>query len=75
MPTGPSWFDTLFLATRCLQHPFLNTPELEDRTLGNKETHQALIDASGKLTFLKTLLPKLKAKGHRILLFSQVRTR
>ena len=67
---GVQLTSTLFV--RCLQHPFLNTPELEDRTLGSKETHQALIDASGKLTFLRTLLPKLKAKGHRILLFSQV---
>jgi hypothetical protein len=33
---------------------------------------KALIEASGKLTFLKLLLPKLQARGHRVLLFSQV---
>jgi SNF2 family DNA or RNA helicase len=36
------------------------------------ERHQALIDGSAKLGFLKAMLPKLRAKGHRVLLFSQV---
>ena len=35
------------------------------------DAHQSLIDASCKLVFLRSLLPKLKAKGHRVLLFSQ----
>ncbi len=29
------------------------------------------MDASAKLAFLRTMLPKLKAKGHRVLIFSQ----
>ena len=32
---------------------------------------RALIEASGKLSFLGKLLPKLKEQGHRCLIFSQ----
>jgi hypothetical protein len=58
--------------SRCLQHPFLCNNALEDYSLGPTERHQALIDGSAKLGFLKAMLPKLRAKGHRVLLFSQV---
>lgn len=34
--------------------------------------HAKLIDASAKLVLLKALLPKLRERGHRVLLFSQV---
>jgi hypothetical protein len=37
-----------------------------------EEQQKQLINGSGKLAFLKLLLPKLKARGHRVLLFSQV---
>ena len=37
------------------------------------EAHEKLIDASAKLRLLHIMLPKLKARGHRVLLFSQVR--
>jgi chromodomain-helicase-DNA-binding protein 4 len=46
---------------------------LEDHDLEATARHQALIDGSAKLGFLKAMLPKLRAKGHRVLLFSQVR--
>lgn len=36
--------------------------------------HEKLIDASAKLRILKSLFPKLKARGHRVLLFSQARS-
>jgi hypothetical protein len=55
-----------------MQHPYLTNPMLEPRHLPNKELHQNLIDASSKLRFLTMMLPKLKARGHRVLLFSQV---
>ena len=32
----------------------------------------ALIQASGKLVLIDKLLPKLKEKGHRVLIFSQM---
>ena len=57
---------------RCLQHPYLYAEDIEPRGLPPQETHEKLIDGSAKLRFLKALLPKLKARGHRVLLFSQV---
>ena len=54
------------------QHPYLTDPDLEDDTLPAEEQQRLLIDASGKLLFLKQLLPRLKERGHRVLLFSQV---
>ncbi|KAJ7071197.1 SNF2 family N-terminal domain-containing protein [Mycena amicta] len=56
---------------KCLQHPYLYEDTIEPRGLTQQETHAKLIDASAKLRFLKVLLPKLKARGHRVLLFSQ----
>lgn len=41
-------------------------------TLPDEEQQKRLIQGSGKLVFLKLLLPKLKERGHRVLLFSQV---
>jgi hypothetical protein len=60
---------------RCLQHPYLYEESIEPRGLPQQETHEKLIDASAKLRFLKVLLPKLKSRGHRVLLFSQVHSR
>lgn len=57
---------------RCLQHPYLIADDIEPKGLSSIDAHLKLIDASGKLVFLKMLLPKLKARGHRVLLFSQV---
>jgi hypothetical protein len=60
--------------SRCLQHPYLVSPELEPTGthLTKQATHVNLRDASAKLRLLHIMLPKLKAKGHRVLLFSQV---
>lgn len=57
---------------RCIQHPYLISDDIEPRGLEPLEAHEKLIDASAKLLLLRSLLPKLKARGHRILLFSQV---
>ncbi|KIR57067.1 chromodomain-helicase-DNA-binding protein 3 [Cryptococcus gattii Ru294] len=54
------------------QHPYLSAPELEAFDLPPEEQHRQLLNASGKLQFLKLLIPKLIARGHRILLFSQI---
>jgi SNF2 family DNA or RNA helicase len=63
----------LFSNLRILQHPYLIDPDLEQRGLSPVETQKQLVDASAKLHLLKSLLPKLKRRGHRVLLFSQVR--
>jgi SNF2 family DNA or RNA helicase len=44
---------------------------LEDESLPAADQQNRLIHGSGKLVFLKQLLPKLKERGHRVLLFSQ----
>ena len=54
------------------QHPYLSAPELENEDAPEEEQHRALTNGSGKLAFLKLLLPKLRERGHRVLLFSQV---
>ncbi|KDR85372.1 hypothetical protein GALMADRAFT_234197 [Galerina marginata CBS 339.88] len=63
--------NVLMQLRKCLQHPYLYAEDIEPRDLLPQETHDKLIDASGKLRFLKALLPKLKEHGHRVLLFSQ----
>ncbi|CAK9780505.1 hypothetical protein CC85DRAFT_256762 [Cutaneotrichosporon oleaginosum] len=56
---------------KLFQHPYLVAPEMDNPELSQEEQHKQLIDASGKLLFLKQLLPRLKERGHRVLLFSQ----
>ncbi|KAI6008336.1 SNF2 family DNA-dependent ATPase [Pisolithus orientalis] len=56
---------------KCLQHPYLISDTIEPAGLPLAEAHERLISASAKLRLLKCLLPKLKARGHRVLLFSQ----
>ncbi|KAJ3911523.1 P-loop containing nucleoside triphosphate hydrolase protein [Lentinula edodes] len=77
-PTGPNPHsrkatikNMLMQLRKCLQHPYLNDEDIEPRGLTPKETHEKLIDASAKLRLLKDLLPKLKVRGHRVLIFSQ----
>ncbi|TFK36879.1 hypothetical protein BDQ12DRAFT_686022 [Crucibulum laeve] len=63
--------NVLMQLRKCLQHPYLFAEDIEPRGLPPQEIHEKLIDGSAKLRFLKTLLPKLKERGHRVLLFSQ----
>lgn len=56
---------------KCLQHPYLISDTIEPRDLTSSEAHERLISASAKLRLLRSLLPRLKARGHRVLLFSQ----
>jgi len=45
---------------------------IEPKDLAPDEVHEKLVSASAKLILLRMLLPKLKERGHRVLLFSQV---
>jgi len=56
---------------KCLAHPFVQAPALEDRTVGPEAEMRALVEGSGKLNFLAKILPKLKERGSRVLIFSQ----
>ncbi|ORY65415.1 PHD/FYVE-zinc-finger like domain-containing protein [Pseudomassariella vexata] len=55
-----------------LCHPFLFNQDVEDRFVTDPvKVQQNLVEASGKLLLLNIMLPKLAAKGHRVLIFSQ----
>jgi chromodomain-helicase-DNA-binding protein 4 len=56
---------------KCIQHPYLISPDIEPKGLSVSDAHEMMVSASAKLRFLRTLLPKLKARNHRVLLFSQ----
>ncbi|KAI5296307.1 hypothetical protein KEM52_004287 [Ascosphaera acerosa] len=57
---------------KCLCHPFVYSRAIEDTSVTDvKVLHRNLTEASAKLKLLELLLPKLKQRGHRVLLFSQ----
>jgi len=56
---------------KCLCHPFVYSREVEERSVIAAVSHRNLVEASGKLQLLEILLPKLKERGHRVLIFSQ----
>ncbi|CRK41058.1 hypothetical protein BN1723_004999 [Verticillium longisporum] len=56
---------------KCLCHPFIYSQAIEERSDDPIVTQRNLISASAKLLLLEIMLPKLKERGHRVLLFSQ----
>lgn len=56
---------------KCLCHPFIYSTAIEERTLDDEALHRNLIDASSKFQLLEIMLPKLRERGHRVLIFSQ----
>lgn len=56
---------------KCLCHPFLYSSAIEERSVTDAALHRNLVDASAKFQLLEIMLPKLKERGHRVLLFSQ----
>ncbi|KAK5120681.1 hypothetical protein LTR85_006039 [Meristemomyces frigidus] len=56
---------------KCLCHPFVYSKSIEERNVSHSVSHRNLVDASSKLKLLELLLPKLKERGHRVLIFSQ----
>ena len=67
----PKLQNILMQLRKCLAHPFVQAPDLEDRNVERDQQQRALVEASGKLSFLARILPKLKERGHRVLIFSQ----
>ena len=51
-------------------HPYLKGAESDER-MDQHEEHARLTEASGKLVLLARLLPALRARGHRVLIYSQ----
>lgn len=78
----PNLMNTMMELRKCCIHPYLiNGAEeqimyeaREARTAGGEpmSSQQALINSSGKLVLIDKLLPRLKADGHRVLIFSQM---
>lgn len=56
---------------KCLCHPFIYNRDIEEQTLDTQLSHQRLVEASGKLQLLNLMLPQLRERGHRVLVFSQ----
>jgi len=56
---------------KCLCHPYVYNDQIEDRTLDKAVQMRYLIDASSKFRLLEIMLPKLRERGHRVLIFSQ----
>ena len=56
---------------KTLCHPFVYSREIEDRNLDIDASFRTLVEASSKLQLLSIMLPKLRERGHRVLMFSQ----
>jgi chromodomain-helicase-DNA-binding protein 4 len=56
---------------KCLCHPFVYSNDIEERGLSEATIHRNLVEASSKLQLLEIMLPKLRDRGHRVLIFSQ----
>nr|XP_057933194.1 lymphoid-specific helicase isoform X2 [Doryrhamphus excisus]XP_057933195.1 lymphoid-specific helicase isoform X2 [Doryrhamphus excisus]XP_057933196.1 lymphoid-specific helicase isoform X2 [Doryrhamphus excisus] len=61
----------LMLLKRCCNHPYLVEYPLDPATQEFKIDEQ-LVQSSGKFLILDRLLPALKERGHKVLLFSQM---
>ncbi|RFU77975.1 hypothetical protein TARUN_4249 [Trichoderma arundinaceum] len=56
---------------KCLCHPFMYSEAIEERHHDPTILYRNLVEASAKLLLLEIMLPKLKERGHRVLIFSQ----
>ncbi|RGP68114.1 chd1-transcriptional regulator [Fusarium longipes] len=56
---------------KCLCHPFMYSEAIEERHHDPTVLQRNLVEASAKLLLLQVMLPKLKERGHRVLIFSQ----
>lgn len=57
---------------KCCNHCYLIKPPDDNEPLTKVEALQQLIRSSGKLVLLDKLLVRLKERGHRVLIFSQM---
>ena len=56
---------------KCLCHPFMYSEAVEEKHNDYAVLHRNLVEASAKLILLQVMLPRLKERGHRVLIFSQ----
>ncbi|KAJ1766082.1 hypothetical protein LPJ54_005272, partial [Coemansia sp. RSA 1824] len=69
-PRVSSLNNILMEVRKIVSHPYC-LPDVEPEFPNDHERHTRLIDACGKLKLLHVLLPELKSRGHRVLLFAQ----
>ncbi|XP_054656461.1 chromodomain-helicase-DNA-binding protein 7 isoform X2 [Dunckerocampus dactyliophorus] len=78
----PNLLNTMMELRKCCNHPYLINGAEEKIIEEFRDAHvgadmpdmalQAMVHAAGKLVLIDKLLPKLKAGGHRVLVFSQM---
>ncbi|XP_055711038.1 chromodomain-helicase-DNA-binding protein 7 isoform X3 [Phlebotomus papatasi] len=76
----PNLMNTMMELRKCCIHPYLLNGAEDQIQYEYKTTHgedneayyKNLIYSSGKMVLIDKLLPKLKANGHRVLIFSQM---
>ncbi|XP_057198080.1 lymphoid-specific helicase [Triplophysa rosa] len=61
----------LMLLKRCCNHAYLIEYPLDPAT-GNFKIDEQLVETSGKFLVLDRMLPELKKRGHKVLMFSQM---
>lgn len=65
-------FNNILMELRkTLCHPYIISPEIEPRGVTPAQEQANLTEASAKFVLLASMLPKLAAAGHRVLIFSQ----
>lgn len=76
----PNLMNTMMELRKCCIHPYLLNGAEEQIQYDSRHTHgedsdsyyKNLILSAGKMVLIDKLLPKLKANGHRVLIFSQM---
>ncbi|CAH3196837.1 unnamed protein product, partial [Porites evermanni] len=61
----------LMLLRKCCNHPYLLECPLEEGTL-LRRVDEEIVTSSGKMLLLDRMLPVLKKRGHKVLIFSQM---
>ncbi|MEE6488118.1 hypothetical protein FKM82_015135 [Ascaphus truei] len=61
----------MMLLRKCCNHPYLIEYPLDPKTQEFK-VDQELVNSSGKFLLLDRMLPEMKTRGHKVLLFSQM---
>jgi SNF2 family DNA or RNA helicase len=56
---------------KVLAHPFMYSARIEESVNSPNDELRILVEASSKMQLLRIMLPKLKERGHRVLMFSQ----
>ncbi|CAH8512129.1 unnamed protein product [Dicrocoelium dendriticum] len=82
---APNLMNIMMELRKCCNHPFLikgaedaileemrSQPNFDQPLTEDSLTFHAMVYASGKLVLIHKLLPKLRANGHKVLIFSQM---